>query len=74
MFWGEDEGEFVIERPEKFGGNKTYTRYSQLEKDYASGELFPLDLKNALAEWLIKKLEPARKHFENPEMQKMWKK
>ena len=70
VFWGEDEGEFVIERPEKFGGNKTYTRYSQLEQDYTSGELFPLDLKNALAEWLIKKLEPARKHFENPEMQK----
>ena len=26
--------------------------------------MFPLDLKNALAEWLIAKLEPARKHFE----------
>lgn len=70
VFWGENEGEFVIERPEKFGGNKTYTKYSQLEKDYASGELFPLDLKNALSEWLIKKLEPARKHFEGVQMKK----
>jgi hypothetical protein len=23
-------------------------------------------LKNALSDWLIEKLEPARKHFENP--------
>lgn len=70
IFWGEESGEFVIERPEKFGGNKTYTRYTDVVTDYAAGELFPLDLKNSLAEWIIKKLEPARKHFENPEMSK----
>ena len=64
VFWGEAEGNFVIERPEKFGGNKTYSKYADVVADYASGELFPLDLKNSLAEWLIKKLEPARKHFE----------
>jgi len=68
IFWGEEVGEFTIERPEKFGGNKTYTRYTDLVSDYASGKLFPLDLKNSLAEWIIKKLEPARKYFENPEM------
>lgn len=66
VFWGEDEGEFVVERPEKFGGNKTYTKYADVVADYASGELFPLDLKNSLAEWLIKKLEPVRTHFEVP--------
>jgi tyrosyl-tRNA synthetase len=64
VFWGEENGQFVIERPEKFGGNKTYTKYADVVADYASGELFPLDLKNSLAEWLIKKLEPARAHFE----------
>ena len=67
IFWGEEDGEFLVERPEKFGGNKSYTKYAQVVADYASGELFPLDLKNALAEWLIKKLEPARAHFEMPE-------
>ncbi len=67
VFWGEVDGNFVIERPEKFGGNKSYTKYADVVMDYASGELFPLDLKNSLAEWLIKKLEPARKHFEIPE-------
>jgi len=70
VFWGEETGEFTIERPEKFGGNKTYTRYTDMVTDYASGELFPLDLKNALAQWLIKKLEPARIHFEESEMAK----
>lgn len=70
VFWGEEEGEFTVERPEKFGGNKTYTKYTDVVNDYALGELFPLDLKNSLAEWIIKKLEPARKHFESPEMAK----
>lgn len=64
VFWGEETGELIVERPEKFGGNKTYTNLSDITADYASGELFPLDLKNALAQWLIKKLEPARIHFE----------
>jgi len=75
IFWGEETGGpacrqagFTIERPEKFGGNKTYTRYTDIVTDYASGELFPLDLKNAIANWLIKKLEPARTYFEKPEM------
>ena len=54
----------------KFGGNKTYSRYTDIVTDYASGALFPLDLKNALTEWLVKKLEPARTYFENPEMAK----
>lgn len=64
VFWGEETGELKIERPERFGGNVTYTRVADLIADYQSEKLFPLDLKNALAEWLIVKLEPARKHFE----------
>jgi tyrosyl-tRNA synthetase len=66
VFWGQEEGEFKIERPERFGGNVTYNKVSDLIKDYKEEKLFPLDLKNALAEWLINKLEPARKHFEEP--------
>lgn len=55
-----------IQRPEKFGGNITYNLYEDLEKDYADKKLHPMDLKTAVAEWLIKKLEPARKYFEDP--------
>lgn len=64
VFWGEETGELRIERPEKFGGNVTYTKIANLIEDYKSEKLHPMDLKNALSEWLINKLEPARKHFE----------
>jgi tyrosyl-tRNA synthetase len=64
VFWGEEIGELKISRPEKFGGDKIYTKVTDLKADYGSGELFPLDLKNALAEWIIAKLAPAREHFE----------
>lgn len=57
----------VINRPEKWGGDLTYTSYEQLEKDYAEKMLHPQDLKAAVAEWLIQKLEPARTYFEDPE-------
>ena len=64
VFWGEKTGNFKISRPEKFGGDIVYTEVDQLVEDYKTGKLFPLDLKNGLADWLIEKLTPARKHFE----------
>ncbi len=56
----------TIKRDEKWGEDKTYSSYEDLEKDYAQGNLHPQDLKTAVAQWLIKKLEPARKYFEDP--------
>ncbi len=47
-------------RPEKFGGNKTYTNYNDLEKDYLANLVHPLDLKNAVADCLILFLVPIR--------------
>ncbi len=55
-----------VRRDPKFGGSVTYESYEDLEKDYADKKLHPQDLKNAMAEWLIKKLEPARIYFEDP--------
>ncbi|MBI2011533.1 tyrosine--tRNA ligase [Candidatus Daviesbacteria bacterium] len=61
------EGETLeVRRHAKFGGDITYTSYEELEKDYANKKLHPLDLKAAVAEWLIKTLEPARKYFDEP--------
>ncbi len=57
---------FVIKRDEKWGGDLSYTNYQDLEKDYADKKLHPQDLKVAVSEWLIAKLEPARKYFEDP--------
>lgn len=55
-----------IKRDPKWGGDLSYTSYENLEKDYAEKKLHPQDLKMAVAEWLIAKLEPARKYFEDP--------
>ncbi|MCC7570078.1 tyrosine--tRNA ligase [Candidatus Micrarchaeota archaeon] len=64
------EGKFKIERPEKFGGDLEIGSAEELKKMYESAELFPLDLKNAVADWLIKTLEPSRTYFEKKENQK----
>lgn len=55
-----------IQRDTKWGGDLSYTSYTDLEKDYAEKKLHPMDLKKAVAGWLIAKLEPARKYFEDP--------
>ncbi len=66
LIFYETDVTFTVKRDEKWGGDLTYSSYEQLEKDYAGKELHPQDLKNAVAEWLIAKLEPARKYFEDP--------
>ncbi len=66
LLFYEDNVSLTIKRDPKWGGDVTYTSYADLEKDYADKKLHPQDLKTAVAEWLIKKLEPARKYFEDP--------
>ncbi len=60
----EKVSEFVIERPEKFGGDISFKSYKDLEKAYVKGEIHPLDLKNSTAKYLNSFIEPVRKHFE----------
>jgi len=59
IFRGEEK-EFVIERPAKYGGPVTVWSYSELEKLYVDGKVHPLDLKNAVASYLIKLIAPIR--------------
>lgn len=56
----------TISRDEKWGGDLKFDSYEELESVYSRKELHPQDLKKAVAEWLILKLEPARKYFEEP--------
>ena len=49
-----------VERPEKFGGNVSYSDYSQLESDFAAKKLHPTDLKQTVAEYLVKIVAPIR--------------
>lgn len=52
-----------IKRPEKFGGDLNIEYYTKLEKLFGEGKLHPMDLKNAVADYTNKMLEPVRKHF-----------
>ncbi|XP_011203673.2 tyrosine--tRNA ligase, cytoplasmic [Bactrocera dorsalis] len=66
------EGEgFSINRPAEFGGDVTFLTYSDLEKSFADNELHPGDLKAAVEKYINKLLEPIRKTFESPELQKL---
>ncbi len=60
-----NDKKFVVDRPEKWGGNLVYSEYCEAEKDYLSGDLHPLDLKMAIAKELYDILEPIRKRFED---------
>lgn len=55
---------FVIERPEKWGGNLTYDSYEALEKDFKEKKLHPMDLKQGVAKEIIKILAPLREEME----------
>ncbi|HEY3360796.1 MAG TPA: tyrosine--tRNA ligase [Methanosarcina sp.] len=51
----------VIERPEKFGGNVTYTSYEEMENAFAAESVHPMDLKNSAAKYINEILDPVRK-------------
>ncbi|MEA2090364.1 MAG: tyrosine--tRNA ligase [Thermoproteota archaeon] len=53
----------TIPRPQKYGGPETFESYEKMEKAYVRGEIHPLDLKNGVAEALIKILTPIREYF-----------
>ena len=61
--------EFVIERPTKYGGSITYTSYKDLERDFVTKKIHPMDLKNSTATYVNKIIEPIRKHFKGREPQ-----
>jgi tyrosyl-tRNA synthetase len=56
-------GEFQIERASKYGGNIGYDDFIELEKDYKTERIHPVDLKNAASQYLNKIIDPVRKHF-----------
>lgn len=60
---GDVGGALTVKRPEKFGGDKSYTSLDGVKADFASGALHPMDLKNAVAAALAQQLEPVRAYF-----------
>lgn len=56
-------GALVVKRPEKFGGDTSYTDLGAVKADFASGALHPMDLKSAVAAALAAQLQPVRDYF-----------
>jgi len=52
--------EIAVERPEKFGGNATYTNYSELEAAFSGGKIHPSDLKQMVSNYMVKIIAPIR--------------
>lgn len=65
---------FSVERDEKFGGSTHYKTFDEIKEDFENKQLHPKDLKNSVANGIIRLLEPLRKAFEeNEEWQRIEK-
>ena len=62
-----NDEEFVVERPEKYGGDLEYSDYKDLEEDFVSEELHPQDLKKAVGKYLYQALVPIQDRLEGME-------
>jgi tyrosyl-tRNA synthetase len=67
LCFGLGDTELRVERRPENGGPVTFSSIQEVRDAYASGALHPMDAKTALADRLIERLEPARKHFADPE-------
>jgi len=60
----QDKGqEFIINRPEKWGGPLRFKTADELQEAFVSKNLHPMDLKQGVAEEVNKLLEPIRQKF-----------
>lgn len=58
---------FSIFRKEEFGGSLHYRSYQEIEDDFVEKKLHPKDLKAAVADAIVRLLEPIQKAFEENE-------
>jgi tyrosyl-tRNA synthetase len=56
--------EFVVERPDEYGGDLVYESYADLEADFVSEELHPADLKPAAGEYISEVIDPIRERLD----------
>ena len=59
-----EKSSLIVERAAKYGGDVTYSGYSEVEADYVSGKLHPSDIKRAVASEIDRIIAPIREHFE----------
>lgn len=66
---GDSNYKFVVERPEKFGGNIVFDSYEDIEKAFAEKNLHPVDLKSGVAAVIDRLVAPVRNEVTtNPEL------
>ncbi|MFT4312934.1 MAG: tyrosine--tRNA ligase [Candidatus Woesearchaeota archaeon] len=65
------DNKIEILRPEKFGGNVTYTDFGDFTKAYLDEQLHPLDVKKSVATAINRHLQPIREHFKTNEHAKL---
>lgn len=58
---------YVVNRPEKFGGKQEFNSAQEMVDAFAKQELSPQDLKESVAEYLNKLLDPIREDFKSQE-------
>ncbi|MDE1823366.1 MAG: tyrosine--tRNA ligase [Candidatus Micrarchaeota archaeon] len=59
------EGKLTVERSSEHGGDIEYISYKELEGDFVAKKLHPVDLKDAVAQSLSRRIAPIRKKFES---------
>lgn len=57
-------GSVMVRRPAKFGGDRSFSTYDEMEAAYVAGEVHPMDLKNTVAVGLIDVLAGAREFMD----------
>lgn len=60
-----DKRDFIIDRPEEYGGKITFKTYKEVEKAFESKELASVDLKQGAAQEIIKLITPLREAISN---------
>jgi len=60
-----DKKDFVINRPEEYGGKVSFSNYEDVEKSFETKELSSIDLKQGIADVLIDFLTPLRNSIES---------
>lgn len=60
--------EFLINRPEKFGGPISFKTYEEVEAAFVSNQIYPPDLKIGVTDALNELLAPIREKFKDPKL------
>jgi tyrosyl-tRNA synthetase len=58
---------FEVKRKEEYGGKIEFENYEEVKNAFLSKKLHPLDLKNAVGEYVNLIIQPIREHFEKNE-------